>query len=55
MLLSCWLLVTGKGTQGVGPAKGFFHCVSRFMKCALCSIDIVFWCVDTAVGIGIEF
>jgi len=25
------------------------------MKCVLCSPDAAFWCVDTAVGISVEF
>lgn len=31
-----------------------FHSVKRFMNSELCSVDIV-WCLDTAVGIGLEF
>ena len=41
-------------TRGVGPA-GFFHSMKRFTKCVLCSPDAAFWCVDTAVGISVEF
>lgn len=33
--------------------KRLFHSVKRFMNSELCSVDVV-WCLDTAVGIGLE-